>query len=119
MAPDAMRERMASLQMNESAVVLNTRQREVAQFVIAEHCQIRGWLLHAEICRTNHVHVVVTAADAPIARPREQFKAWTTRKLKAEFPSRAVWWTERGWDVYLDNQRELESAVAYVLEGQD
>ena len=28
------------------------------------------------------------------------------------------WWTERGWDVYIDNEEELAAVVAYVLEGQ-
>jgi hypothetical protein len=37
--------------------------------------------LHAVNCRSNHVHVVVTANRDP-DEVREQFKAWCTRRLK-------------------------------------
>ncbi len=117
--PDALRRWMASLCMAETSVSLDLSRRSLVQAVIADHCRLRGWSLHAVNCRTNHVHVVVFAPGEPIARPREQFKSWTTRKLKADCPSRHNWWTERGWDAYLDNDRALHDAVAYVLEGQD
>jgi len=84
-------------------------------------------LLHAVNCRTNHVHVVVTAPDRAIEIPREQFKAWCTRKLKERellrrgdprAALREKWWTERGWDEYIDDEDSLAEVMAYVLEGQ-
>ena len=51
-------------QMSESLVLLDARQREIVNAVVTQHGEIRGWTLHAVNCRTNHCHVVVTAASA-------------------------------------------------------
>lgn len=115
--PDAVRSQMASLRMSESTIVLETEQRKLVEKVVADHCRIRDWFLHAVDCRTNHVHVVVTA-NVPIDRPREQFKSWATRRIRALDPSRHHWWTERGWNVYLDDDADLQAAITYVREGQ-
>jgi len=82
--------------------------------------------LHIVNCRTNHVHVVVTAPAAP-ATVMEQFKAWATRKLKErqrlvlKLPEDSVrlnWWTEDGSKRYLNHQVSLENAILYVRDGQ-
>jgi REP element-mobilizing transposase RayT len=94
--------------MTADAVVLTEVQRRLVETVIAEHCSVRGWELHAANCRTNHAHVVVSAPDRPIELPREQFKSWTNRRLKeGNGDGRTDWWTERGWDVYIDDLEEL------------
>jgi REP element-mobilizing transposase RayT len=67
--------------MTEDACSLDNEQRKLVETTIADHCRIRGWYLHTVNCRTNHVHVVVTASRDP-DEVREQFKAWCTRKLK-------------------------------------
>ncbi len=117
--PDDRRKFSAALRMTADAVVLTEVQRRLVEAVIAEHCAFREWELHALNCRTNHVHVVVSAADRSIELPREQFKAWTTRRLKEQSKGeRTAWWTERGWDVYIDDLEELTAVVEYVAEGQ-
>ncbi len=104
----------------EPALVLDSDQRRLVERTIADHCAIRKWLLHAVNCRSNHVHVVVTAPDRPIKLPRDQFKSWCTRRLKAASETaRENWWTDRGWDEYIDDDRALADVVAYVLDGQD
>ncbi|MBY0457988.1 MAG: transposase [Gemmataceae bacterium] len=124
-----MRRLEAELLMTESALVLDHDQRRVVEQTIAAHCAIRKWDLHAINCRSNHVHVVVTAPDRSIELPREQFKAWCTRRLKErailELLERALaadvrenWWTERGWDEYIDDEESLARVIAYVLDGQ-
>ena len=94
---------------------------------IADHCEIRKRTLHAVSCRTNHVHVAVTAPGRKIEVPREQFKAWCTRKLNEHSRSvgaipadvlRDHWWTERGWDEYIDTDRSLGEVASYIGEGQ-
>jgi REP element-mobilizing transposase RayT len=124
--PDAMRELEASLIMTEDALVLDEEQRRIVEKTIADHCRIRDWELHAVNCRTNHVHVVVTA-DRDILVVREQFKAWCTRKLKEHQRAmagnnptepREKWWTQRGWDEYVDDEDALAATVTYVAEGQ-
>lgn len=107
-------------ELAEAAVILDRDQRRLVEQAISEHCTIRGWLLHAVNCRSNHAHVVVTAPGRPIEQPREQFKSWCTRRLKAASGSaRERWWTERGWDEFIDDDRALAEVVAHVIEGQD
>lgn len=67
--------------MTEDACWLDCEQRDVVERQIAETCQVRGWALHAVNCRSNHVHVVLTADRAPKI-VRNQLKAWCTRRLK-------------------------------------
>ena len=121
--PDQRRAFSAALRMTADAVILTDVQRRLVDAVVAEHSAFRGWELHAVNCRTNHVHVVVSAGDCPIEVPREQFKAWGTRRLKQlafgyAGDRRVEWWTERGWDVYIDDLEDLAAVVQYVLEGQ-
>ena len=138
MAPDPRRESESRARMTEPEVTLDGHQREVVEHTIAEHCRVRGWRLHAVACRTQHVHVVVTAPDCNPEDVMRQFKAWSTRRLKeqqlkpeaqAKAPSRphfAVesrvrekWWTEGGSRRSLYDEDSLAAAVGYVLEGQD
>jgi REP element-mobilizing transposase RayT len=99
---------------------------------IAEHCRIRGSELHAVNCRSNHLHVVVTADRAP-KQVRAQFKAWCTRRLKeleakrlgcatpeaVEQQVRQNWWAERGSRRFINDQNSLDAAIQYVRDGQD
>ena len=86
--------------------------------------------MHAVNCRSNHVHVVVTA-DAHPDEVRKQFKAWSSRKLKqfqlernSKSPEpppvvRNRWWAERGSKRYLNDDLGLEAAILYVRDSQD
>lgn len=107
------------LRMTDQAVVLDFSQRQVVERVIVEHCRIRKWILHAVNCRSNHVHVAASAGEIPIERPREQFKSWSTRRLKELVPTRENWWTQRGWDVFIDEETHLSDVIRYIVEGQD
>jgi len=113
--------------MAEEAVMLSPEQRTLVERTVADHCRIRGWLLHAVNVRSNHVHVVVTADRDPID-VRDQFKAWCSRKLSdaaglrapvAKKAGRRRWFTEGGNHEVLEDERYLENAVRYVSEGQD
>ncbi len=118
--------------MTEDACILNSEQRQLVEHTIAEHCQVRGWELHAVNCRTNHLHVVVTANREP-DQVRLQFKSWCTRRLKeleakrlrfespGELPApvRKNWWAERGSRRFINDQERLESAILYVRDYQD
>ena len=121
--PDALRRLEAMLRMTESAITLDPEQRRLVEDTIAAHCAIRKWDLHSVNCRSNHVHVVVTAPGRAIELPREQFKAWCTRRLKEQAQARSsspreTWWTERGWDEYIDDEECLANVNVYVLDGQ-
>ncbi len=117
------RKKCAQQRMTESTCTLDKQERTVVEQTIADHCQIRLWKLHAVNCRSNHVHFVVSADRHP-ETVRDQFKAWCTRKLKILQRSRSTnrrekWWTERGSQRYLSDEKSLEAAIHYVLEGQE
>jgi Transposase IS200 like len=115
--PNPNLELRAALRQKENAVVLNTTQRQTVETTIACHCTLRKWNLHVVNCRTNHVHVVVTA-NCPPQQVRVQFKAWCTRKLQEHDSERKHWWSERGWDRFLDDEPALLAAIHYVRDCQ-
>jgi REP element-mobilizing transposase RayT len=130
--PNAARELEAEAQMTEDACVLSPEQRQIVEATIAEHCRIRNWVLHAVNCRSNHLHVVVTAPGYHPDVVREQFKAWCTRRLKEHAQTtntnptgkrkiavRQQWWAERGSKRYINDPDSLEAAILYVRDGQD
>ncbi len=129
--PDPIRKLEAEARMTEDACRLDPEQRDVVERQIAETCSFRGWQLHAVNCRSNHVHVVVSAnVDPKIVR--NQLKAWCTRRLKEleakrrqnhqqadKEPIRENWWAERGSQRFLNDENSLEAAILYVRDGQD
>ena len=87
--------------MSEDAIRLTNDQRRAVESQIKETCQHRGWILHAVNCRSNHIHVLVSAGNAPPKKIRIDLKAYATRCLNALDPIRDNWWAERGsirWD---------------------
>jgi len=105
--------------MTEDSIDLKDQQRQRVESTIDKHCSIRQWHLWARNCRTNHVHVVVTAHDYDGETVREQLKAWCTRHLKSEFDKkRENWWTEGGYIKIIDNEDDLAAAIQYTNEAQ-
>lgn len=118
--PDPVREREAKARMTEAACRLTPDQRRAVEDQIAKTCAYRGWTLHVVNCRSNHVHVVVSADVAYPEKIRIDLKAWATRALKKQIDNgRETWWAERGSIRYLNTDDELEAATVYVREGQD
>jgi hypothetical protein len=60
--------------MTEDACRLDPHQRKEVELQIEETCRFRGWTLHAVNCRSNHLHVVVTAANMHPDQVRAQLK---------------------------------------------
>jgi len=80
----------------------------------------RQWHLHEVNVRTNHIHLVVTAADIKPERVMSDMKAKATRvlrKMKAITEDQKPW-TEHGSTIYLFTQEELDNARLYVRDGQ-
>ncbi len=118
--PDPAREAEAAARMTAEACRLNEQQRNAVEQQIGETCRYRGWHLHTVNCRSNHVHVVVSAADTRPKKIRTDLKAWATRCLKQHFDEKCEhWWAERGSIRFLGDEESLEAAVVYVSEGQD
>ena len=113
-------------QMVETAIRLDSEQRERVNNVVRNHSELPNWFLHVVNCRTNHCHVVVTADDYDGEQVRDQFKSWATRRLKEHMklnlPNstvRELWWTRKGSVRYLFDDESLEAAILYTLEAQD
>jgi REP element-mobilizing transposase RayT len=122
--PDPARLLEAAARMTEDACYLDSEQRQAVHDQIAETCCYRGWELHAVNCRTNHIHVVVTAPTDP-KTVRNALKAWCTRRLRDVDRARGVdpvrenYWAERGSQRYINDDSSLEGSIIYTLEGQD
>lgn len=106
--------------MTEEACILNQIQRQRCERQVEETCNFRGWQLHAVNCRSNHIHVVVSAEDTDPRKIRADLKAWCTRRLKEEFDSeRENWWADRGSIRWIWNQESLETVIQYVNDAQN
>jgi hypothetical protein len=110
---------MAASKLKEPPFTREESHRSLVEETIRRHCDVRGWVLHAVNARTNHVHVVVSAAGYAPEVVREQFKAWCTRRLKAVAQGRARFWTEGGNCRWINSEESLDAAVTYVVEAQD
>ena len=115
----------ASRLLAECTLTMGVHQQSVVADVIATHCSIRGWTLHAISCRPQHVHVVVTAVGVSPEGVLTQFKTWASRRLKEgcvgdrNRSRRMRWWTEGGSKRWIYDVAELGAVVTYVTECQD
>ncbi|MCP4889219.1 MAG: hypothetical protein GY904_21725 [Planctomycetaceae bacterium] len=107
-------------EMNEPAVLLNSRQRHAVESVCKKHANVRSWGLHAICARSNHVHVAITTNANP-QKVRDQLKANATRALR-ELPdpiqNKKVW-TRRGDVEAIRDEESLERVIIYIQEAQD
>ena len=122
--PDPLRRETAMDLMADDAVVLAAPQRAVVDTTIVRHCSIRHWILHARNARTNHVHVVASAAT-PGEAMRSQFKAWCSRALSEQEGQigrskhgQRRWWTEGGDIEWINSEESLHNVIRYVNELQ-
>jgi len=102
-------------------VVLDEDQRRIVNETIREHCAHKGWGLLGIAVRSNHVHLILSFPNVSPEQAMTECKAWSTRALRrvgAVGPESKVW-TLHGSTRYLWNEREVQAAGAYVVEGQD
>ena len=101
-------------------VALDSARRSSVVEAVRETCNLRGWLLRAVNARTNHVHVVVSVGSTKPERVLNALKANATRRMKQD----GRWvqahspWADKGSVRYLWNERSVERAVRYVVDGQ-
>jgi hypothetical protein len=109
-------------EMTSEPVFLTDAQRAIVDKAIATECEARGWVLHERNVRTNHVHVVVSAArDGTFVRARLKAVASDALSNDAGLPlgasdGRRRWWTEKGNIVEVDDERALVEICAYVRD---
>jgi REP element-mobilizing transposase RayT len=110
---------MARSRMKEPEFRLSAADRRTVEATIRDHCRFRNRHLHAVNARSNHVHVVVTAAGYPPQTVRDQFKGWCTRRLKEAGATRTRFWTEGASCRSINQEDDLEATVRYVIDAQD
>jgi REP element-mobilizing transposase RayT len=100
-------------------VELDPYRRFVVDATIREVCTHRRWKLRALHVRSTHVHVVV-AADKPPERVLNDFKAYSTRRMREAgvLPPDVEPWSHHGSTRYLNTPESLVRATDYVLNDQ-
>jgi REP element-mobilizing transposase RayT len=105
--------------MQQPPLLLSDEQRAVCSDAMIETCSYRGWTLRAINVRTNHVHVVVSAAVLP-ERVMVDLKAYSTRALRRALlvdATRRVW-SQHGSTRMLYSSESVERACRYTIERQ-
>ncbi|MFL5342373.1 MAG: hypothetical protein ACJ8F7_19670 [Gemmataceae bacterium] len=118
-------ERSSRSQMTGDSIYLTDAQRGIVDETIVNECTRQGWELHERNVRTNHVHLVVSAAR-PGEFVRSRLKALAAKALSddAGLPAargsngRRRWWTEKGNIVAVEDEKTLEAVTVYVRELQ-
>ncbi|MFA6132694.1 MAG: transposase [Phycisphaerae bacterium] len=103
--------------MSGPSVILSQEQRDRVSSTIQACCKTRNWGLHAINVRSNHVHVVVCAADYSPERVMGYFKTWASRTLNglASPGAKGPWWTRHGSTRYINAPESLQKAIDYVV----
>jgi len=101
-------------------VALTAAQRESVARAIRETCAIRNWLLRALNVRINHVHTVVSIGQTKPERALNAFKSNATRQMREDgfWQQQHSPWADKGSKRNLWNERSIERAVDYIINGQ-
>ena len=118
-APDERKLGAMQSRMSGDAATLDESQRLCVEQAIIGVCKHRAWEMLTIHVRTNHVHVVVAAPANP-EKVVNDFKVWATRKLREArlFDADAKIWSRHGSTRYLWDERAIENACDYTIEGQ-
>jgi len=116
---DASLELRSRARLRTDAVYFDAARRAAIAEAIREVCAVREWALLALNVRTNHVHVVVQC-DARPERALLNFKAYATKRMVEARAFRAGErpWSRHGSTRYLWNERDIDAACQYVINGQ-
>jgi REP element-mobilizing transposase RayT len=106
--------------LKNKLVELDFQRRNAVENAIRDTCQKRNWGLLAINIRTNHVHTVVNSGARNPDRILSALKANATREMR----EKGVWnsentpWADKGSKKWLWNEKNVEIAVDYVINGQ-
>ncbi len=106
--------------LKHDVIVLSPDERHIVAIECRRRCDHRGWHSWEVNARSNHVHVVVTAAGCSGKLVRDQLKANCTRGLRQQserFCDRAVWTVGGDWEC-VNSDEDLEAVCLYVREAQ-
>ncbi len=120
LSPNDTRRQIAAQQLQSEPTLLSTCQRNLVMRTLLEVSDHRGWQVHAINVRTNHVHVVVSAACRP-ELVMNAWKSWSTRRLREALlvGSSAKVWSRHGSTRYLWTAESVANACQYTNDMQD
>jgi len=105
--------------MRGGAITFDAAKRSVIEAAIADVCEVRGWVLVACHCRTNHLHAVLGSSDdAP--RVLHSLKAYGTRALREAglIPPDQPVWSRHGSTRPLFSEEDIAAAAVYTMDRQ-
>ena len=107
-------------QLKSEIVRLDAQQRKVVEEAVREVCDHKNWLLRAINVRTNHVHMVVSTGSIKPEHALNAFKSYSTRRMRESgyWNSDKSPWADKGSKRRLWNERSVELAIDYVINGQ-
>lgn len=110
----------AGRRMAGPAVTLSEAMRVAVAETVARTCEERDWRLLALNVRTNHVHAVVAATEAP-EFVMTRLKSSSTSALRAQqlAPPEGHTWSRHGSTRYLWTDEQVARACDYTLNRQD
>jgi REP element-mobilizing transposase RayT len=106
-------------ELNQPIIILTEAQRGIVEAAIRETCAFRSYICRAINVRTNHAHVVVSAAIKP-EKIVNDLKSYATRRLReqGEFSAADKIWSRGASTRYLWKPKHVNAAVEYVIYGQ-
>jgi REP element-mobilizing transposase RayT len=106
--------------MKGEEVNLNAERGTCIERAIRETCDIRNWHLKAINIRINHVHLVVSIGDKKPELALNALKANATREMREKklWERESTPWAAKGSKRRLWNEKSVELAIDYVMNGQ-
>ena len=106
-------------EMKQAPYVLGGRQRSLVLRTLRGVCAYREWILLAAHVRSSHVHLVVSAREAP-EKVMNDLKAYASRALnQTSREGGSRWrWARHGSTRYLWRPEAVGIAIEYVIRGQ-
>jgi REP element-mobilizing transposase RayT len=118
---NALRQSLERRRLRDKALELSAAHRAIVANALREVAAHRRWHVLAAYAGTNHVHIVAEYAGLAPERMMNDWKAWSTRKLREAgcIAADDRPWTRHGSTRCLWDESSVAAAVAYVQEGQD
>jgi REP element-mobilizing transposase RayT len=118
-AADAGRAALERRLMSQPPYSLDQLRRDAVLAAFLQRASLRGWTILAAHVRANHLHLIIDADAAP-ERVMNDLKAYASRHLNALGLDAANQkrWARHGSTRWLRDQKNIEAAIRYVIEGQ-
>lgn len=105
--------------LKHEPVILSPPMIAAVKAAVLEVCSYRKWIMRRGNVRTNHVHLLVSAA-AKAEKVLGDFKRYATRRLRADklLADDRPGWTDGGSTIYVWNRESALRVEQYVGRGQ-